>query len=84
MRDVDKSDKSPVPFRTPQVGSPSRRNVLLAGTTIAAATALGPANPAALAQAQQPSPAPRAPAASSTPNILVIYGDDIGITNISA
>ncbi len=66
------------------MGSPSRRNVLLAGTTIAAATALGPANPAALAQAQQASPAPRAPAASSTPNILVIYGDDIGITNISA
>ena len=84
MRDVDKSDKSPAPFRTPQVGSPSRRNVLLAGTTIAAATALGPANPATLAQAQQASPAPRAPAASSTPNILVIYGDDIGITNISA
>jgi arylsulfatase len=61
----------------------SRRNILLAGTTIAAASAL---NSAGSAQAQQS--AQRQPATSANgarkPNILVIFGDDIGIANISA
>jgi arylsulfatase len=57
-----------------------RRKVLLGGTTLAAAAALGRAAPTQVAQAQQQ------PAASSEqrPNILVIFGDDIGQTNISA
>jgi arylsulfatase len=56
--------------------------VLLAGTGLAAA--LGLSAEAAVAQAQQPA-APRA-AASPTPkpNILVIFGDDIGMWNLSA
>jgi arylsulfatase len=43
------------------------------------------ASAGASAQAQQPQPAP-APSATSgqRPNILVIFGDDIGQTNISA
>jgi arylsulfatase A-like enzyme len=58
----------------------SRRNILLASTTLAAATALGPAAPVAMAQVQkQP-----AALAGQRPNILVIMGDDIGLTNISA
>ena len=57
----------------------SRRNVLLASTTLAAATALSAATPIDTAQAQ-----PAAPANGKKPNILVIFGDDIGITNVSA
>jgi arylsulfatase len=57
----------------------TRRNILLAGTTLAAAPALGSATPIATAQAQ-PAPAPT----GGKPNILVVFGDDIGIANISA
>ena len=53
----------------------SRRNMLLAGTTLAAATALNASAPIKAAQAQ---------ATGGKPNILVIFGDDIGIANISA
>jgi len=62
----------------------SRRNILLGSTTLAAASAFGASAQAqqrpAQAQAQQPAPAP----AGQRPNILVIFGDDIGQTNISA
>ncbi len=66
----------------------SRRKLLLASTAIAAATAVPGA---AIAQAQkkpaaQPKPtAQPAPAPSARrPNILVIMGDDIGQSNVSA
>lgn len=60
----------------------NRRNILLGGTTLAA-TAL---SSGAFAQAQQPSAsAAQTPgSAGPKPNILVIFGDDIGIANISA
>ena len=56
-----------------------RRRLLLAGTTLAAASALPTASPLqfAKAQAQQATSGDR-------PNILVIFGDDIGQTNLSA
>jgi arylsulfatase A-like enzyme len=56
-----------------------RRNLLLAGTTLAAASALPTASPLqfATAQAQQATSGDR-------PNVLVIFGDDIGQTNLSA
>jgi arylsulfatase A-like enzyme len=57
----------------------NRRNILLGSTTLAAATAL--AAPGPTAQAQQQS---TAPATGGKPNILVIFGDDIGIANVSA
>jgi arylsulfatase A-like enzyme len=59
-----------------------RRNVLLGTSTLVAAATL---TSGALAQAQKAAPA-AAPAASSDrkQNILVIFGDDIGQTNISA
>jgi Sulfatase len=60
----------------------SRRKILLGGTTLAAATAMASAAPIKTAQAQQQRPA-TAPAGSK-PNILIIWGDDIGIANISA
>src|SRR5215467_9774389 len=62
----------------------SRRNVLLAGTTLAAASALAAGAPARIAQAQQPQQQPAPAGGGRRPNILVIFGDDIGQTNISA
>jgi arylsulfatase len=59
----------------PQAGI-SRRSVLLGGTALAAAAATLVSPPAA-----QPA---QAQASSGKPNILVIFGDDIGIANISA
>ena len=58
----------------------SRRNVLLAGTTLAAASAMGTAGQTQTAQAQQPAATP----AGQRPNIVVIMGDDIGMWNIGA
>jgi arylsulfatase len=57
----------------------NRRNILLGGTTLAAA-AIGASAPLTIAQAQAPQqPAPSA----GKPNILVIFGDDVGISSIS-
>jgi arylsulfatase A-like enzyme len=57
----------------------SRRNILLGGTTLAVTSAMGSSAHVRMAQAQQqPAPSGRGP------NILVIFGDDIGQTNISA
>src|SRR5215472_16541512 len=60
-------------------GALSRRNILLASTTLAAASALGEAAGVrnAVAQARQSS-------SSGKPNILVIMGDDVGWFNIGA
>jgi arylsulfatase A-like enzyme len=62
-----------------KAGAVNRRNMLLAGTTLAAASALGTAASVqkAVAQAQQAAP-------SGKPNILVIMGDDIGWFNVGA
>jgi arylsulfatase A-like enzyme len=57
-----------------------RRKLLLGGTTFAAASAIGSGNAIQVARAQQPT----APTAGRRPNILVIMGDDIGQTNVSA
>ena len=54
----------------------SRRNILLGGTAIAAASALSAAATAPAAQAAIP--------AGGKPNILFIMGDDIGWYNVSA
>jgi arylsulfatase len=61
-----------------------RRRILLGSTTLAA-SALATGNSMQVAQAQQ-RPATPVPttAAGQRPNILVIFGDDIGQTNISA
>src|SRR5882672_8341829 len=60
----------------------SRRNILLAGTSLAAATAINAVDRTRVAQAQQP-PQP-APPTGRKLNILVIFGDDIGYWNVSA
>jgi arylsulfatase len=57
----------------------SRRNILLASTTLAAASAMGSAATIqSVAQAQQAAPS------GKPPNIVVIFGDDIGYWNIGA
>jgi arylsulfatase A-like enzyme len=53
--------------------TPNRRNILLAGTTMAAASALSASAPIRTAAAQT----------AGKPNILIIWGDDIGIANLS-
>ena len=52
----------------------NRRNMLLGGTTLAAASAIAAGEPVQLAQAQ----AQPAAASGQKPNIVVIWGDDIG------
>src|SRR6478672_2135963 len=62
----------------------SRRNILLGSSALVAAAAI---TSDALAQAQKAAPAtPAATAAPSggKPNILIIWGDDVGVANISA
>jgi arylsulfatase A-like enzyme len=61
-------------------GNLSRRNLLLTGSSLAAISALGAIASSERSQAQQQSGPPPA----RKPNILVIMGDDIGQSNISA
>jgi arylsulfatase A-like enzyme len=60
----------------------SRRHMLLTGTSLLAVTGMTAASLVGSAQAQQQQPAQ--PPAGRRPNILVIWGDDIGQSNISA
>ena len=62
----------------------NRRNILLGGTTLAAASAVGGAAQIKVAQAQAQAQAQPAAPGGRKPNILVIFGDDIGLWNISA
>src|SRR6185503_7676124 len=56
----------------------SRRRMLLAGTAIATIGALATSARVQQAQAQTP------PTGGRKPNILVIFGDDVGVANVSA
>jgi hypothetical protein len=56
----------------------NRRNILLGATATAAA--IGATAPLTITQAQAPQ---QRPPSAGKPNILVIFGDDVGITNIS-
>ncbi|GJE47565.1 hypothetical protein GOFOIKOB_0590 [Methylobacterium tardum] len=58
--------------------APSRRTMLLAGTSLLATAGLMAETPTAVAQAPQPA------SSGQKPNIIVITGDDIGIWNIGA
>jgi len=72
----NKSSKHP--DKSSQHTSIGRRELLLSGTAIVAAAALG-TNTTAQAQ-----PAPAPSSSGAKPNILVIFGDDIGTWNVGA
>jgi arylsulfatase len=72
------------PRRGPNANSLNRRSILLGGTTLAAASALAVTAPVKTAQAQRSQPSAQTGGSGRKPNILVIFGDDIGQTNISA
>ncbi len=84
MRKGEKDAQSSAPseFAT------DRRNILLSGASLFAMSAVNraAAQPAPPAPAEKMGPTAPVPAASADnkPNILVIWGDDIGIANISA
>ena len=66
----------------PNESTLNRRSILLGGTTLAAASTLGAGALLRSAQAQaQPA---QTPPSGRKQNILVIFGDDIGQTNVSA
>ena len=74
MYDPDKNEKPARPFSKERENQQvSRRNMLLAGTTLAAASALSTTAPVGTAQAQQ-----TAAPANGTPNIILIVSDDFG------
>ncbi len=66
--------------RGPDSKIPGRRTMLLAGTALVGLSSVGLGAPVQQAQAQQTP----APAGGRRPNILVIFGDDVGQSNISA
>jgi arylsulfatase len=74
---VPPSDARP----NPNAHGLSRRNLLLSGTTLAAASAFGSVTPVRSAKAQAQA---QAQPVGERPNILVTFGDDIGLANISA
>ena len=74
--ETKKADQRPVDCSDQRKLS-GRRRMLLAGTAIATIGALGTSARIGRAQAQTPM-------GGRKPNILVIFGDDVGITNISA
>ena len=63
-------------------GGMKRRDLLLSGSSLVAASALSAVGLTTPAQAQQPAAAPAA--AGQRPNIVFIMGDDIGWFNIGA
>jgi arylsulfatase A-like enzyme len=62
----------------------SRRNLLLGGTSLAIAGVAVASGGARVAAQTQPAAPAQSGAANRPPNILVIFGDDIGIPQISA
>ena len=61
-------------------GALDRRNILLGGTSLAAASASAPSTD----RRSRRRSSSRAAPAGQRPNILVIWGDDVGLANISA
>src|SRR5262245_31904954 len=78
----DKTAKSPGIGVAPADARLKRRDLLLSGSSLVAASALSTLGLTSPAQAQQPTPAPAS--VGQRPNIVFIMGDDIGWFNIGA
>lgn len=78
----DKMPEKPEMSTGPTGAGLKRRDLLLSGSSLVAASALSAVGLTSVAQAQQQPAAPVA--AGQRPNIVVIMGDDIGIWNIGA
>ena len=74
----DKIPEKPEITTAPTGGGLKRRDLLLSGSSLVAASALSAIGLTSPTQAQQPAPT------GQRPNIVVIMGDDIGIWNIGA
>ena len=83
---VDTNGKGPDEKASKQTDNSalSRRNILLAGTSLVAATAINAVARTQVVQAQPVLPPQATAPSGKKPNILVIFGDDVGQTNISA
>lgn len=79
---TDRIPEKPEMSTGPIGGGLKRRDLLLSGSSLVAASALSAVGLTSPAQAQQPAPAPAA--AGRRPNIVVIMGDDVGWFNIGA
>jgi arylsulfatase A-like enzyme len=81
--ETKEQDRHEAPLNDTKDRALSRRNILLGSSALVAAATM---TSGALAQAQKaaPVPAPVAPGAGNKPNIVIIWGDDIGQSDISA
>ena len=84
VKSNDKVPKSPEASTEPTTAGLKRRDLLLSGSSLVAASALSAVGLTTPAQAQQQPAAPAPAAAGQRPNIVVIMGDDIGMWNIGA
>ena len=73
-------DRHQAPLNETEDRALSRRNILLGSSALVAAVTM---SSGALAQAQKAAPAAPTAPSGNKPNILVIFGDDIGQTNLS-
>src|SRR5256886_12776256 len=78
----DKISEKPESSTAPTGVGLKRRDLLLSGSSLVAASAISAIGLTSSAQAQQPTPSPAA--AGQRPNIVVIMGDDVGMWNIGA
>jgi len=83
MKDIDSPQDAAREVEPASEPGVSRRRLLSGTAVAAAAAAMGIASPPSPAAAQTAAPAAQ-PTAGDKPNILVIFGDDIGQTNVSA
>jgi arylsulfatase len=79
--DAREQDRHETSLNQTEDRAPSRRNILLGSSALVAAATM---TSGALAQAQKAAPDASTAPSGRKPNILVIFGDDIGQTNVSA
>ena len=80
----DRIPEKPEMSTGPIGGGLKRRDVLLSGSSLVAASVLSTVGLTSPAQGQQPATAQAPAAAGQRPNIVFIMGDDIGWFNIGA